>query len=238
MSIHDGSAFPRAGALLALALAGLLGGCHKNGGLSFDAAPNDYRARHPIALAEQPKSVDVFVPGGALDPVARAKIREVGAEYARSGSGPVAIQLPSTLGQDQRAHAIVDAIRHELAAGGARGSVSISTYPVTAQRLASPIRMTYHGLTASVATKCGEWPGDLASGSSAAGLQNRPYWNHGCAFQQMLATQVADPRDLAGPRAETNADVSMRTRAIRNVREGQDPATSWSTTTTSTGGGS
>ena len=237
MSIHDGSALPKACALLALALAGLLGGCQKHGGLSFDDAPIDYRARHPIALAEQSKSVDIFMPGGALDPVARAKVREVGAEYARSGSGPVGIQLPSTIGQDPRAHALVDTIRHELAAGGARGSVSISTYPVPDQRLASPIRLTYQGLTASVATKCGEWPADLASGSSAAGLQNKPYWNHGCAYQQMLATQVADPRDLAGPRAETNADVSMRTRAIRNVRGGQDPATTWSTTVTSTGGG-
>ena len=237
MSTHDGSAIPKAAALLALALAGMLGGCQKHGGISFEAVPSDYRARHPIELTDQSKSVDIFLPGGALDTVARAKVREVGADYARSGSGPVGILLPSAIGQDPRAHAIVDAIRHELAAGGARGSVSISTYPVTDQRLASPIRLTYKGLTASVATKCGEWPGDLASGTSALGLQNKPYWNHGCAYQQMLAAQVADPRDLAGPRAETNADVSMRTRAIRNVRDGQDPATNWSTSVTSTGGG-
>jgi len=238
MSTQHGSALPRTAALLALALTGFLGACKQHGGISLDAAPTDYRARHPIALAERALSVDIFLSGGALDTVARAKVREVGAEYARSGSGPVGLLLPSTLAQAPQARAIIDSVRHELAAGGATGSVSISNYPVTDDRLASPIRLIYTALTASVTTKCGEWPSDLASGSSAAGLQNRPYWNHGCAYQQMLATQIADPRDLAGPRAETNADVSMRTRTIRGVRDGQDPGTNWKTSVTATGGGS
>lgn len=237
MPPHDGPSLRTTGALIALGLAALLGGCERHGGLAFDAMPHDYRARHPIALTEKPKSVDIFLPGGMLDADARAKVRETGATYARSGSGPVGVQLPSTIGRDPRAHAIVDAIRHELAAGGARGSVSISTYPVTDERLASPVRLTYSSLAATMTTKCGEWPGDLASGTSASGLQNKPYWNHGCAYQQMIATQVADPRDLAGPRAEAAADVTMRTRAIRNVRDGADPGTNWKTTVTSTGGG-
>ena len=51
----------------------------------------------------------------------------------------------------------------------------------------------------------------------------------------MIATQVADPRDLAEPRGETPADPSMRMRAIGNVRKGADPATNWSTKNSSIG---
>ena len=41
----------------------------------------------------------------------------------------------------------------------------------------------------------------------------------------MLAAQVADPRDLMGPAAETPPDVHMRGRAIDAVRQGKDPGT-------------
>lgn len=228
------SAGRRAFALLALAAA--LAGCDKSSGLQMQAAPSDYRARHPIALAQTPKMADVFLSGGRLDPESRARVREIGREYARAGTGAVSIQLPSTMGQNPAVSAIVDGIRQELANGGARGSVKISSYPVADPSLASPIRISYDTLQASVMSRCGEWPGDLASGSSAAGWSNKPYWNHGCAYQQMMASQVADPRDLAGPRAEAISDVAMRTRGITKVRDGADPATAWQTTVTSTGG--
>lgn len=202
----------------------------------MQATPSDYRARHPIALAQKPKETDVFLNAGRLDHDSRARVREIGRAYARAGTGPVSIQLPSTMEQNPAVSAIVDGIRQELANGGARGSVTISSYPVADPGLASPIRISYDTLQASVTSRCGEWPGDLASGSSASGWANKPYWNHGCAYQQMMANQVADPRDLAGPRAEATSDVAMRTRAITKVREGADPGTAWQTTVTSTGG--
>ena len=43
----------------------------------------------------------------------------------------------------------------------------------------------------------------------------------------MLAVQVANPRDVASPRGESEADVMMRMRAIQKVRQGNDPGTSW-----------
>ncbi len=99
----------------------------------------------------------------------------------------------------------------------------------------SPIRLSFIGTKAVVRSRCGDWPRDLASGSSMEGWQNQPYWNHGCAYQQAFAAQVADPRDLAGPRAEGPSDVAMRTRAIGKVREGEDPGTDWKIENTSIG---
>ncbi len=89
--------------------------------------------------------------------------------------------------------------------------------------MAAAVRLSFIGLKSKVATKCGEWPDDLASASSLHTWQNKPYWNMGCAYQNMLAVQVSNPRDIASPRGETPADVRMRMRAIGKVRQGNDP---------------
>jgi pilus assembly protein CpaD len=92
---------------------------------------------------------------------------------------------------------------------------------------APPVRVSFTGLKAIVPTKCGQWPEDLASGSSVEGWKNEPYSNFGCATQSMIAAQVDDPRDFVQPRALGPSDVAMRTRAIEAVRAGQDPGTDW-----------
>lgn len=222
---------------LLFGIACVLAGCTPKSTLDAAAIPEDYRARHPIVLAEKPVSADVFLAGGKLDHDSRGRIRAIGTEYARSGSGPIALQLPEHIAQDPQVSMILDGVRHELSAGGARGSLAISSYRATHPNIASPIRLTYRSMGASLQSPCGQWPSDLGSASGMAGRQNRPYWNHGCAYQQMLASQVADPRDLAAPRAESPADVAMRSRAITKVREGVDPGTTWQTTITSVGGG-
>ena len=86
------------------------------------------------------------------------------------------------------------------------------------------------GVKAVVPTACGQWPEDLASGSSVEGWKNEPYSNFGCATQSMIAAQVDDPRDFVQPRALGPSDVAMRTRAIEAVRNGQDPGTQWKDT--------
>ena len=95
--------------------------------------------------------------------------------------------------------------------------------------LAAPIRLSFTGVKAEVAGACGEWPDDLASGASLDGWQNRAFWNFGCANQATLSAQLADPRDLLGPRGETPQDIETRMRAINKVRAGADPSTGWAT---------
>ena len=51
----------------------------------------------------------------------------------------------------------------------------------------------------------------------------------------MIATQVADPRDLVQSRASDPGDVAMRLRAIGDVRNGTDPGTGWATKNTAIG---
>ena len=94
--------------------------------------------------------------------------------------------------------------------------------------------VSFLGLKAHVADQCDQWPRDLAIGSGAvADWSNKPYWNFGCAYQTALAAQVADPRDLVTPQAETPADTAMRVRSIESLRKGEDPGTNWKLTNSS-----
>ena len=130
----------------------------------------------------------------------------------------------------------LDEICHALASAGAEHSIFLGTYPVADPSLAAPVRLSFVGMKAKVKGACGEWPDDLASGSSLDGWQNKTYWNFGCANQTTLAAQIADPRDLATPRGETPADIETRMRAINNVRKGSDPSVTWATKSTSISG--
>jgi pilus assembly protein CpaD len=193
----------------------------------------DYHDRHPIVLAHAPTSLDLFPVGGRIDTQSAASIRQFAERYREFGSGQVVILTPASgPGADR---AVVGEIRRSLYADGVRGYVSVGAYPVLDPLKASPIRLVFQGLKATVPTQCGEWPSDIASGSSLQGWKNESYENFGCATQSVLAAEIDDPRDLAGQRASTPPDEEMRLRAISNVRKGTDPGTDWKTQNTAIG---
>ncbi len=221
-------------AILAALAAPGLAACAPDRVTNSTPIPTDFRARHPIALTQAPVTVDILPSSGRLDARAREQVRAFASEYRSAGGGTIVVQAPVS-GPTGSSHAIVDSIRRELAASGVRSGVAVSSYAPADPMLVSPIRLSYLGTKAIVRSRCGDWPRDLASGSSIDGWQNQPYWNLGCSYQQAFASQVADPRDLAGPRAEGPSDVAMRTRAIGKVREGADPGTEWKIENTSIG---
>ncbi len=212
---------------------GSLAGCGVDYASNDNAGVEDYHQRHPIVLAEAPTSADVFPVGGALDPQSVAKIQAFAERYREYGRGPITILAPAS-GRTASAQVVND-IRKTLYASGVRGYVSVGAYPVSDPALASPVRLMFQGLKATVPSRCGLWPNDLASGSSIEGWKNTSYENFGCATQSVLAAQVDDPRDLAQSRATSPPDEQMRLRAIGNVRKGTDPGTDWKTQTTTIG---
>jgi pilus assembly protein CpaD len=238
MSFKPTQSLLKASRLEAVCLVGAaaisLAGCVTDSLEATSNATDDYHNRHPIALGQAPTTLDVFPMGqGALDPGSIDDIRAFAARYQSMGSGRVVILAPSASGR--ATHAAVDEIRRVLATAGMRGSIGLGTYPVADPSLASPIRLSFRGLKATVASRCGEWPRDLASGSSTDTWKNENYWNFGCATQSMLAAQVDDPRDFARARALGPSDEQMRLRAIGNVRKGEDPGTGWAVQLTTIG---
>jgi pilus assembly protein CpaD len=227
-------ALARAGGFLLFA-ALPLAGCGVDREATGSIVPEDYKDRHPIVISQTGETaMDIFTSGQRLDRPTTLRIRDFAASYAERGRGPIFMMIP---GGPHEAYARLgaDSIRRELANAGIRTPVQMQNYAALDPVQAAPIRLTFYGLKAAVPVKCGEWPADLASGSTLETWENRPYWNYGCAAQSNLATMIADPRDLAGPRGETPSDVAMRSRAITNVRQGTDPGTNWKTQNTNIG---
>ncbi|MBL8589346.1 MAG: CpaD family pilus assembly protein [Methylobacteriaceae bacterium] len=220
----------RKGLAAALLMAAPLAACSNvDRVVTGTAVSPDVRARHPIVLTNAPQTLDIFVPGaaGRLDNRQIDDIRDFAKNYNNAGTGVIQILAPRGSAQDAAAQRVVGEIRSQLSGAGVKGYVDVGVYHVADARLAAPVRLSYHGLEARVASRCGEWPEDLASGTSLKGWENRPYYNLGCATQQNLAAQIADPRDLVRPRHMQPADGSMRVRAITAVRAGKNPTTEW-----------
>jgi pilus assembly protein CpaD len=189
----------------------------------------DYHNRHPILLAETAHTLDIFPSPKAvgLDHRTASQVRDFARDYRQNGHGPITVLVPAIGGAYGRGE--LAEIRRGLAAAGIEAPLQVVSYPIVNPALASPIRLRFVGLKAKVADKCGDWPNDLASGSSVEGWENKPYWNLGCATQSALAAQVADSRDLVTPAGDDPADTIMRSRAIAAMRKGTDPVTDWKT---------
>jgi pilus assembly protein CpaD len=221
--------------LLPLSMLALAGCANSVDRMKTSSIPmDDYRKRHPILLSESAQKLDIFPAPEArgLDPRSAGQVAEFGALYRATGQGPINIFLPvgksAGLPRDT-----VESIRRALAYGGAHPQLQVLDYPIANPSLASPVRLSFTALKAKVADQCGQWPSDLASGSTLQGWENKPYWNFGCSYQSAFAAQVADPRDFVGPRADDPADTQVWTRAIVSLRKGADPTTDWKTKNTS-----
>ena len=242
MTTPQASAAPtrnRAGlAALLAALALSAAGCSNvDRTVATSAIPVDYHERHPVALVNARQSLDIFLLGsaGQLDYRQKHDIEAFSADYRAHGEGLIQVLVPRGPGNTHAADVTLAAVRRGLAAAGVTGDIEVGSYVTADAKLASVLRLSFIKLQARAASRCGDWPSDLASGSSLDGWENRPYYNLGCATQQTLAAQMDDPRDLVRPRAEDPSDVQMRTRAIQDLRGtpsapvGFDPSTAWGT---------
>lgn len=214
--------------LLALAAgAGFaLAGCRSDR-IVADTYPQTYTERHPIVLAEGSERLDLPVGAGSrgLTDRQRSDIRAFAADWRKNGRGPVGMMIPSGGTGDWAA----PAVRTTLAAAG------VPATSIVAQRYASKedgvglVKLGYVKLKAEVPHPCGLWPADLNHGGGDwYGMsENREYWNFGCATQANLAAQVADPEDLARPRASDPVAAGRRVLVTDKYREGGDTTTAY-----------
>lgn len=220
-----------AGLLCACAVAALAGACKTEPPVTGSIATADFRARHPIVLTDATRSLDVFPTGpGLLDPRQADDVDAFVLEYRRYGRGGVLIEVPHGLPPAQAAATgrVVSLVLQRVGQDGlARREVVTSPYAVAAPDLAAPIRLSFARMQAKVADACGTWPQDLGTSDYAIDNSNRPYWNFGCASQQTLAAQVADPLDLVRGRQPGRIDSVRRVRDVGQLRDGKDPSTQW-----------
>jgi pilus assembly protein CpaD len=208
------------GIALLAGLAPALGGCFTDRAVTGSVYPHDYRERHPIALVDTARSLDLFAVGAnGLDYRQANDLRAFLNEYRRFG-GTIAVQIPVGTDEIGATREVVAAIRESA---GAR--LAMSTYHPMNRAVASPIRLSFQRLQAKVSDRCGLWPQDLGVSDAAFNLKNEPYWNFGCSVQANVAAQVADPVDLVRGRQETPPDTAKRMQNIGKLRSGSDPST-------------
>jgi pilus assembly protein CpaD len=211
-------------ALLLLAVASLSGCYTPNDQVTI---PNDYRKRHPIALREGDRTVEVFVGSfrGGLTPAQRAEVLSFARNWHRESTGGVVIDVPQGMPNSLASSEAAREIRSILSAAGVPPNVvAIRSYqPENPARL-SVLRMSYSKIVAE-SGPCGLWPHDLGPSTDPAYNENRPHWNLGCANQRNLAAMVANPADLVQPRGEQPAWQSRRTTTFERYRMGQSSET-------------
>lgn len=197
-----------------LALAGC-GNLRTDGDLKTASIDNDYRVRHPIRLAEAEHAVEIPVATGdyKLSRGMEDTVRGFAQDYAGNSSGAVQISVPSGSVNSRAARAVVPEIRKALAVEGVSQKRMIVTSYRASGGESAPVRLSFVALTA-MTDQCGEWPADLMENSYG----NKNWHNFGCASQNNLAAQVANPKDLFDPRAQTPIDAQRRTNAIGRYR--------------------
>src|SRR5882724_2686221 len=112
--------------------------------ITGSTTPNDYRQRHPVALVEQPRTLELFIAGrtGELDMRTIDQLHQFAANARASAVAPINLLLPRGSGHDLMARAALPGIERALTEGGARGYVNVGTYPVPEPGLAAPIRLS------------------------------------------------------------------------------------------------
>jgi pilus assembly protein CpaD len=212
-------------ALLVVGLAATLAGCYKTREITGSTTP-DYRQRHPIAIKEGNRSLEIFVGNGrgGLTPTQRAEVLAFAQTWRREGTGGVIIDRPVG-GPNERA--ALDSLKQVLSilvgSGIPNHGIGIKPYHSASRQLAT-LRINYPQMVAE-AGPCGLWPDDLGPTYDPKHFENRQYYNFGCATQRNLAAQVAEPADLVQPRAEGPVYTAKRTFGMDKWRKGESPAT-------------
>lgn len=197
--------------------AALISGCANRDATTTASIPDDYRTRHPIVLTEAEHTLDIPVASGdrSLTLSMRDNIRGFAQDYASKSKGTVQIMVPHGSMNAGAAAALRKEVRATLVGAGVPSKRIIqTTYGAAGQGDAAPIRLAFVSTTAKTNT-CGQWPEDLTLNT----MENRQYYNFGCATQANLAAQIANPMDLVGPRGMTPIDAERRATAIQDYRD-------------------
>lgn len=200
---------------IAILLAATLAGCQSHS-VTVGAIPDDYRTSHPIILSEREQAVDIPVSRSEtrLSVAQKNVVKATLERYRSNGSGIMHILVPSGSENSVAAMRLRDQIVAELRKSGLPSyNIASETYPVPSPAAAAPIRLTYSAMTAST-NACGKWPDDMLNDT-----ENRHWANYGCATQNNLAAQLANPADLLGPRARTSIDANKNDATIKTYED-------------------
>lgn len=213
--------------LVAAGVAVSLAGCYQREVAQIEY-PTDYRQRHPITIREGVQSVEVMIGRnrGGLTASQRADVVSFAQAWRHEAGSGIIIDAPRG---GPTAHAAADSIREIrsifAAVGVPPNAIYVRNYRPSRSSLAS-IKLNYSKLVAD-AGPCGQWPVDLGPVLDSGYIENRPYWNLGCASQRNLASMVDNPTDLVQPRGETPPYAPRRSVVLEHYRKGENTSATY-----------
>ncbi len=205
-------------AFLPLILVLAASGCANVHNIEVGSIPDDYRTRHPIVVSENLVAIDlpIVASDANLAFADKGRVEDFADRFKASGADSIQVQLPAGSTNEFAASRVSGGIVETLRKRGVdRNRIFVQPYSAVGSTGPVPIRLSYAALVAKTGP-CGRWPEDLADTS-----ENKNYFNFGCANQQNLAAQIADPRDLLSPRGVDTIDAQRRTTVIDNYRRGE-----------------
>ncbi len=208
--------------LLVASCAMVLCGCNTTYNDTTASIPADYRQRHPITIKEADRTIEIFVGAkrGGLTPFQRADVLSFAQNWKREATGGIIIDLPSGTRNEMAAHEASREVTSILTASGIPPyAIKARSYLPENRTAVGTLKLNYPKMTAE-AGPCGLWPADLGPGYESARMDNKPYWNFGCAHQRNLAAMVENPADLAQPRGESPAYTGRRTVMLDKYHKG------------------
>jgi pilus assembly protein CpaD len=215
-------------AVLLVGVAAGLAACQHNEVTGIgDPAPADYRQRHPIAVREGERTVELFIghARGGLTPAQRADVAAFAHAWRRESTGGIIMDVPSGTVNARAARDALHEARAILAASGVPAS-AMGTRPYQPEdaRIMANLRLRYPKMVAS-AGPCGLWPHDIGPSLDRKYNENGQYWNFACANQRNLAAMVENPADLVQPRGDTPVYAGRRSTVLDKYRKGESTST-------------
>lgn len=195
--------------LLSVAVAAIAGGCASTDSADAPLTP---LSRYSLRVEPGLDRIALAVREDGLSVNQQAALNDLAGRYLASGVGLVRIEGPS--GEDPAAARQTWAVRSALQSAGLPAErIVVAAYAAPDPR--APILAGFETVRA-VVPNCAAEPRAMEgrfSNASSIGL--------GCAINANLAAQIADPRDILGPRSISPPDSGRAAVVFDNYRQGQ-----------------
>jgi pilus assembly protein CpaD len=172
----------------------------------------DGAVNHPIEVEPAYQSIRLYYSPAdtGISPGDKARFDSFVTDYQEHGNGSIAVSAPAGINSQAMIGFFAQRINDM---GVPKDHILVASHDAPDGDMRVEINyVSYQAHT----DKCGDWSENLAY--SADNLTPK---NFGCAVQQNIAAQVADPRDLLGPRTMEAASAVRRATVMGNYELGK-----------------
>jgi len=168
---------------------------------------------YKLQAEDQSDEILLAIHAGALSAAQDEAVEALAARWRDGGARSVQIIAPSGV-DPTSAYRTAQAVRDRLIAGGIPATAIEQSAYDSAGYAQAPLKVSFVRFQAEVPA-CGQSWEDLT-----ATKNNTVQSNFGCAVTANMAAMIADPADIAGPRATGVADAGRRVTVIQSYRKG------------------